>query len=327
MDFRKVIKDFARGAPAVLEIGPSYNPITPKAEGFRVTVMDHASREELVAKYTAYSIDVSRIEEVDVIGTDLEVLMGRKFSCITASHLIEHTTDFVRFIQNCSRLLEDDGKLFLIIPDKRYCFDFPRPLSSTGQILDAHLGGKTRHYGAVFDQYVSATKRGSIAWDELSEAPLTQVHTFEEAETAFRNAIQSSAYTDAHEWTFTPSSFRLIVQDLARLGYIELFEADFHPSIGCEFFISLCKQRPLTQVSRAELVAATERELLSANDEHRALRRRVQELESRVAKVESLRTTVQELRAHLDAFLPSQSSLVMRASRRLRGLLDRARGR
>lgn len=351
MDFKKTIKDFARDASAVLEIGPSYNPITPRAEGFNVTIMDHASREQLVEKYRIHPVDVSRIEEVDVVGSDLAMIQERKFSCIVASHVIEHTTDFIRFFQHSSRLLERGGKLMLIVPDKRLCFDYHRPLSTTGQVLDAHLSQKSRHHGALFDQCISAVYRGAVAWDVSTEAPFTQVHTFEEAASLFRAALQSSEYTDAHEWTFTPSSFRLLVHDLGRLGFIDLFEAEFQPSVGCEFFMSLSHERPQAQVPRAELVAATERELLAVSEEHRALQRRFQEQESRLQDQESrlraqesrlraqesrlraqefrrgsrerLRRVARELRDRLDSWMPGQAPLRKQVTRRLRGLLSR----
>ena len=50
-----------------LEIGPSHDPLAPKSEGYKVHVIDHASREELLVKYQPHNVPLDRIEEVDFV--------------------------------------------------------------------------------------------------------------------------------------------------------------------------------------------------------------------------------------------------------------------
>ena len=50
----------------LIEIGPSYNPILPKADGWQTTVIDHASQGGLVTMYAGLGVStVDRIEPVD----------------------------------------------------------------------------------------------------------------------------------------------------------------------------------------------------------------------------------------------------------------------
>ena len=51
----------------ILEIGVGYNPVAPKAAGWRTHVVDHASRDVLQAKDAAASVNVDSIEDVDTI--------------------------------------------------------------------------------------------------------------------------------------------------------------------------------------------------------------------------------------------------------------------
>lgn len=45
-----------------LEIGPSFNPLVPKAEGYRVEILDHLSAANLREKYkSAPNVDLSKI--------------------------------------------------------------------------------------------------------------------------------------------------------------------------------------------------------------------------------------------------------------------------
>ena len=52
----------------ILEVGPSYRPIAPKSDGWNTKILDHTTRDGLVAKYTGHpGVDIGRIEEVDFI--------------------------------------------------------------------------------------------------------------------------------------------------------------------------------------------------------------------------------------------------------------------
>ncbi len=91
----------------ILEIGPSYNPLFPKGGPQQVHVLDHATREELVAKYRDHpSVDTTRIEEVDHVWTNgpLHEAVPRdmhgQYDAFVASHVIEHTPDLVGFLKS-----------------------------------------------------------------------------------------------------------------------------------------------------------------------------------------------------------------------------------
>ena len=67
----------------LLEIGPSYNPIVAKADGWQTTVVDHATQADLIAKYTALGVGtVDQIEPVDFIwqGGSLTALLPTDLS-------------------------------------------------------------------------------------------------------------------------------------------------------------------------------------------------------------------------------------------------------
>jgi SAM-dependent methyltransferase len=150
MDFRQCIRELVRRGDAILEIGPSYNPIFPKKSGHNVVIMDHADRAQLVAKYEAFGVSSDLIEEVDFVTTNIrDVHSQNAFALIVASHVIEHTTDIVEFLQSCESKLQPEGRLALLVPDKRQCFDCFRPLSSPGAMLDAHFSKSQIHLGAL----------------------------------------------------------------------------------------------------------------------------------------------------------------------------------
>jgi 2-polyprenyl-3-methyl-5-hydroxy-6-metoxy-1,4-benzoquinol methylase len=231
-----------------LEIGPSHNPIAPKLKGFNVHILDHASAEELKAKYQGHNLNLDNIEEVDFVwsGQSYLDLIGKTacYDWIIASHLIEHVPDLISFLQQCETLLKEDGVLSLIIPDKRYCFDYFSPPSSTGNILDAWVEKRTKpSQGQIFDHFANATKRNNnIAWNfEEQTEEYTLIHTLEQTKELQMRSNSTNEYIDVHCWRFTPASFRLILSDLRELNLINLYtKAEFY-TIGCEFYVSLSK--------------------------------------------------------------------------------------
>jgi predicted SAM-dependent methyltransferase len=230
-----------------LEIGAGHKPLAPKKQGYHVKIMDHATRQELIEKYKDHEVDTDQIEEVDYVwrGEPIDELVGEeiRFDYIIASHLIEHTPDLVSFLRQLSNILKPDGVISLVIPDKRYCFDYYRFPSSTGDILQAYLERRTKHSpGVVFDHLAHAAKlNGSISWAQQISGKLSLVHSFEEAIDGFEQAKISDSYIDVHHWRFTPASFRLILCDLRSMGLLDLVEETEFGTVGCEFFVTLKK--------------------------------------------------------------------------------------
>jgi SAM-dependent methyltransferase len=228
-----------------LEIGPSYNPLVPKSEGFDVIIADYTDAAGLRAKYaTTVNVDVGRIEDVDIVlngSQSLSEAAGAQgsFDYIVASHVIEHTPDMLGFLLSCQFLLKQSGILLLAVPDKRHCFDALQPLTSTGAVLQAHLDGRTRPTpGAVFDDYAyNVVRNGAIGWAQEDTGTLRYYATLDDAKRVFEEA-HGPGYIDVHVWRFVPSSFRLIMADLAGSGYLALREREFHGSIGNEFYMT-----------------------------------------------------------------------------------------
>lgn len=237
-----------------LEIGPSYNPLVTKADGYQVETLDHATREELVEKYRGYGLDeerIGRIEEVDHLwhgGSLLDVVTDRgAYGYVIASHFIEHTVDFVGFLQECSALLADDGLLSLVIPDKRFCFDRFHPLTTLGDVVDGHhraeAGALYHPAGAIVDHLSYAcTNEGSLVWTPQSPSQLAiQFGDLAAAATGLEDAVAQKEYVDTHRWKFTPASFDLLLADLAELGLHDLEVVERHDTSDYEFFVTLRK--------------------------------------------------------------------------------------
>jgi SAM-dependent methyltransferase len=234
----------------IIEIGPSFNPLAPRSDGWNSKIIDHLSRENLIKKYPDQQIH--RIEDVDFIWTSGPIetavpaeLYGTFDACI-ASHLVEHTPDFVGFFTSMSKLVRPDGLIVIAIPDRRFMFDFFQPLTLTDRILEAHWEKRTRHTkGTIFNNAAYNTQNnGMIAWSPrhaLTEFSFIGPGVLESAKTA-SNAVtdESSGYIDCHVWRFTPASLKLVMLELSLLDLFPFTLVEMHePSDTCEISFTL----------------------------------------------------------------------------------------
>lgn len=250
-----------------IEIGPSHNPIAPKKKGYRVHIIDYMNREQLIIKYKDHDVNLNNIEEVDFVwqgGNYLELTGKTKYyDWIIASHVIEHTPDFIGFLKDCDTILKDDGVISLVVPDKRYCFDHYRPIAGLSRIIDNHFQKNNIHTpGAVAEYFLNiVSKAGGIAWDSSTAGEYNFVHSLEDALQGMKSVLNEKAYLDVHAWCFVPHSFRLIVHDLFCLRLIPFQEVDFFPTDGCEFYVTLGRRGQGINKSRIEMLEIIESEI------------------------------------------------------------------
>ena len=257
-----------------LEIGASHAPIAPKRSGYRVQVIDHATRDELIEKYKDDGVKLDNIEDVDFVwqGESYAELTGKTdhYDWIIASHVIEHMPNLVGFINSCDAVLRDDGVLSLAIPDVRFCFDHFRPASGLSKVLDAHYQSHRVHTpGSVAEFYLNRVDRdGRPDWGEntLLREDYSFTNSSETVSEYLERAVAGGEYLDCHAWCFTPHSFRLILHDLYDLGLIRMREIGFFPSEGCEFHIALSRTGTGSGLSRLQLLQAVDGEHLIGPD-------------------------------------------------------------
>jgi hypothetical protein len=243
-----------------IEIGPSYNPVAPKRDGYRVHSIDHMSRAELIEKYKDDNVPLGNIEEVDFVwkGEPYSELTGKtKYpDWIIASHVIEHTPDLIGFLNECDSILKDDGALSLVIPDKRFCFDCFRPITGLAPIIDSHLKKRKIHSpGTVAEFYLNGVSKGErIAWAQAHDGEYRLRYSIEEARGEIERAVRGGVCLDVHSWCFTPQSFRLILNDLCLLRLTPFGEVCFLPTEGCEFFVTLGRKELGIGLERLDLL-------------------------------------------------------------------------
>lgn len=256
----------------VLEIAPWFNPIAPKAAGYRTTTLDifdtATLRERAAADPNIPREMQPDIEDIDLVGSACDVAdlaaakygESRRFDWILSSHNMEHIPDPIRFLQQSERILRDGGILRMAIPDKRFCFDHFRPLSETSELLQAFHEQRTRPsiYQVFREQCLVAHPSGD-RW-------VPAQRTLESYDRWFGpHGSVPDEYIDTHCWAFTPDSFELIVRDLVAFGLISLQVDRISPPKGIEFHVDLRKVADPPAVSAADYFSRREELLVRCN--------------------------------------------------------------
>ena len=126
----------AQACESVLEIGPFH---APALSGPGVAYFDLQPTDALIARVRDYGLPTSRVPKIDYSEPtgDLSVI-DRRFDAVFSSHCIEHQPSLIRHLTQVSNVLHPGGAYYLIVPDKRYCFDHYLPLSTLGGVIEAH---------------------------------------------------------------------------------------------------------------------------------------------------------------------------------------------
>lgn len=297
-----------------LEIGAGYNPAAPRKSGFNVDVLDHMSKEELICKYReqesgkyqGYHFPVENIQDVDYVwkGEPYAELIGKTnvYDWIIASHVIEHAPDFIGFLNDCASVLKTTGVLSLAVPDVRYHFDYFRPITGIGKIIDAHVQRNHIHTeGSVAEFFLNLTaKGGEIAWGPGFQGELSLLHTVSDALENMDVVRNKKIYIDVHVWEFTPSSFRLLIHDLHSLGLIPFQEVCFYTTTeGCEFHVTLGRPAIPPAINRLELLKQVQNEISEVADNVQLLETQLRSLKATSAvykaDLESTRSRLAEI--------------------------------
>lgn len=226
----------------VLEIGPSLRPMAPRCAGYDVTIVDHLDTASLREKYKDTGVDLDIIEEVNYVweGQPLPELVGRShFDWAIAAHVAEHTPDLIQFLNDFGEVLTPTGRLGLVLPDKRFCFDSERPSSTIARIIDAHERRDIRpSVGAIAEHCIYAIKQDeSIAWVPGATGHREPVLTIDQTHDRI-NRGRAGEYIDVHVWCFTMDEFRELVAKLQTLGLLNLEISRIHQPDNCpEFYV------------------------------------------------------------------------------------------
>lgn len=210
---------------SILEFGAFDNPTFRREMGDDVRYVDYFTRSELKEMHRnnprrrfEMIVEVDFVIKSHVFADKID----RDFDLLAANHVIEHIPDVVLWLQQLQQILAEGGRVFLSLPDRRYTFDYFRPVSLATQMIRAHeerLERADKWQLAEHFYYHQKVDQRAL-WEGRSPGDFRPRFDLKTAlEMADRKSRQ---YEDAHCWVFTPESFRQCITDLRSANLITL---------------------------------------------------------------------------------------------------------
>jgi len=258
MDFRKYINDkLFKQSDRILEFGPLTRPIASKEKYPNIYFADIKSTDDIKKLYasneylksTGLSVELDSIIDVDYVVRDSyrETFKDiEKFDVVVLSHVIEHMPDIIYFFQDVLNILKKDGKLVIIYPDARYCFDHFRNGTSFIEAYDVY-NNKKPNRNAVFDFTYNVVHENNpiFFWNDLKIVSKLPKNKFTDAVSAYKKAGSNEMPEDVHFWPFSDYQFIKFLYDMERAGLLGFEICDFYETQNNtqEFLVVLSRKK------------------------------------------------------------------------------------
>jgi SAM-dependent methyltransferase len=206
-----------------MEIGPLDKPLLPKTR-YDVKYLDVFPVEKLVARCKPNpNRNEDRVVPLDYVIGDSSIsgVIDQQFDYVVASHVIEHLPNLFGWLRDLAKILNTNGKLFLVVPDRRFTFDMMRPQSSLGELIENDRNQLEKpSFRSVFDQrYYHRQASSHDVWQARQKGKQLQTEPTFNARNALEFGLRSdSEYLDVHCNVFEPDSFTELVSGSFELG-------------------------------------------------------------------------------------------------------------
>jgi SAM-dependent methyltransferase len=206
----------------VLEIAPWFKPAVRAPHVRYFDVFDINELRRRAKNSGGNPDDCPEIHYVSPLA-DLSVIPDT-FAAVISSHVIEHQPDLVRHLTKVADLLEPGGYYFLMIPDKRYCFDHFFPASTIADVLDAHIRKRMLHDPKSILEYRLLRTHNDPGrhWNSDHGMPLMNENSSIIQDAIAEASRYDQEYIDTHAWRFAPKTFRDVTATLLALGITSL---------------------------------------------------------------------------------------------------------
>jgi hypothetical protein len=214
----------------ILEIGALDNPTFLKDEG-DVYFADFFTQQESITRHIGNSAHtVDRIVDVDFILREKNIreAITIRPDITIANHVIEHIPNPIQWLQDIRSFSAVGAGLFLSAPDRRFTFDYFKPVTDAVDWLRAYDErlSKPSYYQILRHLYYHADLRQEAAW--AGRVPSTHLHRLAMSAAMDQASTLALDYTDVHCSIFTFDSFQTLISDLEdtdlipwRIEYIE----------------------------------------------------------------------------------------------------------
>jgi len=152
-----------------LELGPGHHPYPLPLPGTAVRFVDRwepAENEDLFPELG----DTPGFPEPDIRANfdadGLGPVPDTSADFVIASHVLEHLANPLAFLTEIHRVLRPGGHALILLPDKRFTFDEPRPVTTLDHLVAEHDAGVSEVSDDHIREFLIATSPHELPADE-----------------------------------------------------------------------------------------------------------------------------------------------------------------
>ena len=179
------------------------------------------------------------LTEVDIVddGEKLARIPAESQDFIIANHFLEHTEDPIGTIGTHLGKLKPGGVLFYAVPDKRFTFDFRRPVTPIERMVADFEQGPERSRSEHYREWCR------LVIEEMPSVGSAAQATSEEWIEERAKQLEAQAYS-IHMHVWTQAEFLNLILAL-RQPFDDAFDLEAAARVGIEFIVVLRKAGPL----------------------------------------------------------------------------------
>jgi SAM-dependent methyltransferase len=191
-----------------LEIGPLHLPLAMPPHA-KVKYVDRMSVADLRAEYP--ELATWNLTEPDIVddGEKLTKVAEESQDFIVANHFLEHTENPIGTIQTHLGKLKPGGILFYAVPDKRFTFDFRRPVTPLEHMVADYEQGPERSRREHYEEWTR------LVVGEPSSAAGSEGAVDEDQATTKARELEADAYS-IHMHVWTEAEFLELILEIRR---------------------------------------------------------------------------------------------------------------
>lgn len=243
MDIRTYIVENLSKNMRIIEFGPLNRPVVNKNVFPNVFYADIKNTDEIKKLYTnntylqstGIKVDIDTIVDVDIVvrkSYKKTFKNVEKFDVAILSHVIEHMPNILDFFQDIKNILNENGELIIIYPDRRYCFDHYRVDSSFKDAYMTYRYGLKENRRLIFDFCTNVLHENDpvFFWNNKNIVEKINSSSGEEIEKKYKSILKNRKYEDIHYWPFSDYGFLKFLYDAMRFNLMSFEIVDFIPT-------------------------------------------------------------------------------------------------
>ncbi|CAG0993390.1 hypothetical protein RHIZO_02374 [Rhizobiaceae bacterium] len=206
---------------SVLELGPG---AAPKLIGPNVFYFDVKTADELRDRYRNDGCNEAVPREIHFVEPNGDMsIIDRKFDVVFSAHVIEHTPDLVMHLMQIESLLNEGGYYFLVVPNKKFTFDYFKPRTVLEDVVAAHLdpnGAETIFLRSfLLEEFRRTHNTARTHWIGDHGAPRGISGNIDQVRTKYEGVkSRPVARSGYHRWIFDEDAFVEVINGLYTLG-------------------------------------------------------------------------------------------------------------